>query len=330
MLGSCSHIIRIECPEFFDEIMEYFKYSNQIIANEIQRSLELPPLSFPSPAQLSLKNAAGMPYLSDDAKLHVALSADDVDFLRVFMDERKIDPSHRLEPSTVSPSECLNNRAPLICAAAFYGALKCFKFLFLSKADLLACDESDDPLGLTQYATIGGSLEIFRLCNNEVGHSRECLNSAISYWRDDIAHWIIENDEARLDEVIPGETSVFICAASTNNIKFVRFLLEQGVPFWTPEYAESEDSSPMELACQWDCLSIVIMMCTMAEVPKELFERGIRSGVESNSIPVVMFMMEKFKSFITPALIASLLETARLNHLPQMIALLDGQSEKSL
>ena len=110
------------------------------------------------------------------------------------------------------------NSPPLICVAAFYQGVQCFKYLLLNGASPLSTDQYGN--NASYFATIGGSLEIFRMCEQIKPHDDQCAFLAVSYWKTDILNWILENDNVDLSSRDKNNDSFYAAAAATNNISF--------------------------------------------------------------------------------------------------------------
>ncbi|OHS97933.1 hypothetical protein TRFO_35726 [Tritrichomonas foetus] len=80
----------------------------------------------------------------------------------------------------------LNNQS-LIVASAFFGSIKCFRFLLINNANL--------PQNIPKYAIAGGNLEIVRICvQNNLIFDNDCLKSAIIYKHFEIFKWLVEQE----------------------------------------------------------------------------------------------------------------------------------------
>jgi ankyrin repeat protein len=127
-----------------------------------------------------------------------ALRTDDIELLMTFMQEPRADINATLPSELLSSSEILENHPSLIQAAAFYGSVKCFKYLWLNKANL----EYQDHVGrrISVYAVIGGSIEIIRLLQNEIQYE-QALASSIVYHQYAVFEWIDQTLPYPLSEI---------------------------------------------------------------------------------------------------------------------------------
>ena len=85
----------------------------------------------------------------------------------------------------------LMNSPTLIQYAAFYGAVKCFKYLMLNQANLDKMDGNKQYL--INYAVAGGNTEIVRICIQQKVPTYTVLSSACLFYRFDLLDWILEN-----------------------------------------------------------------------------------------------------------------------------------------
>lgn len=76
--------------------------------------------------------------------------------------------------------------------AAYYGSIKIFKFLFLSKeakySDIINC-----------FAVAGGNTEIIHICETISNNYEICLNVSVQFHKNDIYDWLIMNKNAEPD-----------------------------------------------------------------------------------------------------------------------------------
>jgi hypothetical protein len=85
----------------------------------------------------------------------------------------------------------------LIHVAAFYGAIRCFRYLLLNDADLLLSDFRGKSVA--EYAVAGGSTEIVRILDERQCPLDGCLAAAALFHRNEIVDWFIGRDESLLE-----------------------------------------------------------------------------------------------------------------------------------
>jgi hypothetical protein len=107
-----------------------------------------------------------------------ALRNDDLDALVELMRDPTMSVDRTLPPRILEPSELLQGSPTLVQAAAYFGSVKCLKYLILNGADVRATAKND--LGIAQFAVVGGSLEIIRLIEEKISLA-DSLLPAIEY-----------------------------------------------------------------------------------------------------------------------------------------------------
>jgi hypothetical protein len=82
------------------------------------------------------------------------------------------------------PTKSEVEKESLLTIAAFYGSIRCFKFLVLNemRMDQRTC----------KWSIKGGNCEIISICENEHGDFQQCLPIAVSYLRNTIADWLLQ------------------------------------------------------------------------------------------------------------------------------------------
>jgi hypothetical protein len=91
-----------------------------------------------------------------------------------------------ISPCDLPPETSLNQES-LLSISAFYGSVKCFKFLFMNGANVTS--------SVCVSAVKGGDLEIIQICEQEHGDFSKCLGASVSYLRNDVADWLLQNFE---------------------------------------------------------------------------------------------------------------------------------------
>lgn len=121
--------------------------------------------------------------------------------------------SYTKEDVTIStfPLEISNTglSSEMIDVAAFFGSINCFKFLLLNGQKI-----TDNTFSCSIRS---GNLELIKLCKNIVPSLKvNDLTYAIEYRRNEIADWILENNEVRImqpfDDCFKGNTRAFVFA----------------------------------------------------------------------------------------------------------------------
>lgn len=151
--------------------------------------------------------------LKINSSLYKNILNDDVDSLQ----KQTSNPKFNLSQEYVDISISHKNHDNLSCicnaleCAAFFGSIKCFKYLILNaklKTNYVA-----------SYAIVGGNVEIIRICLQMKFDFKNCLNIAIKHHKNDIAQWIFEN---KID--FPDNGLLYICIHSFNYEMYNYFL----------------------------------------------------------------------------------------------------------
>ncbi|KAK8894582.1 hypothetical protein M9Y10_023018 [Tritrichomonas musculus] len=118
-----------------------------------------------------------------------AIRSDDVDKMQKIFSQTNMPYDNTLKFSPFESCNYANNSFDLptfIEYAAYFGSLKCFKFLYQQIPTL--------PTKTSRYAIAGGNYEIIHLC--ELGKAEfdaDCYNLAIRFFRNEIVDYLEEN-----------------------------------------------------------------------------------------------------------------------------------------
>lgn len=113
----------------------------------------------------------------------------------------------------------------IINLAAYFGAIKCFKFLLLNGARLFPSGnyQINESESIENMAILGGNLEIVEIIYS-LGFSSFSLSTATLAHQNDIFFWIIEHGFNQSENYIP----VLYAAAISNNLPIIIYCLKQG------------------------------------------------------------------------------------------------------
>lgn len=137
-------------------------------------------------------------------------SAPDFDFNQII-------PCTRFEDNYFS-----SKRPQLIDYAAYYGSIKCFKFLLLNHAELEY--RVVDQLTFPQCVIAGGHLEIVRILEQNNCDFNKVLHIAAQYHRNEIFDWLVQNKFPDLST--PEHVMLLTTCAVSNNIPCIITTLE--------------------------------------------------------------------------------------------------------
>ena len=112
----------------------------------------------------------------------------------------------------------------LIHLSAYFGALKCFKYLLINGASL---EIMDDIYGTTWFtiedaAIFGGSIEIIKLLTQQ-NHNEFALSTAALAHRNQIFYWIYEHKYQQKLSL-----SSLYCSSIANNLELIIFCIKNG------------------------------------------------------------------------------------------------------
>ncbi|OHT14738.1 hypothetical protein TRFO_02998 [Tritrichomonas foetus] len=128
----------------------------------------------------------------------IALRFDDLEWLQVLAARDNIDVNQRIDVSIFERCNVVNHRPTWIQFAAFFGSVKCFKFLLVNGANLKLFDEhpvsdgnfSNSCTNLLHFAIAGGDNEIIRICYNTFNNLDGCDDVAGHFKHYAIYDWI--------------------------------------------------------------------------------------------------------------------------------------------
>ncbi|OHS96309.1 hypothetical protein TRFO_37525 [Tritrichomonas foetus] len=163
--------------------------------------------------------------------LSEAIKYDNDDFLRKMAANPSFDVNMSLESSVFEPCWIIQNRPTLIQFAAFFGAIKCFKFLLASGANLNVMDQQNRQL--QTFAIAGGNIEIVRLCQQNRVDFSNFVQTAAEFYQHDIFHWLISTVQISNNDKI----NIFCLAAASNNLYILNYCFEE---FIKNENSENE------------------------------------------------------------------------------------------
>ena len=192
--------ISINCPQDddFDALVKDYRENNWYLYSDIMKN------GFPSQS------------------IGLAIKKDDVDSLQSLAMRSDFDFNQKIRQEYFSLEE-----KSLITTAAFYGSLKCFKYLLENEAKM--------DLTTSEAAIQGGNREIIDLCQEKGCDCTNFLQAAVISHRDDLFEWIIESTNCT-------EASLYDCVRTVNYRALLYYVQNQ-------KMSESE-ISPLCMAAQ--------------------------------------------------------------------------------
>lgn len=162
----------------------------------------------------------------NDPVLH-CLQIDDVEELQILSSENGFDINQQITFHSYEPSWILNTGPRLIQVAAFYGSIRCFRYLLLQHADTFL--KSRDGYTLVQYAIAGGDIEIVRICDQNQCNFSDSLHFAAMFHRFPLFQWINQNKIYDLSLRNSEGDSILYTTISTDNYRILDYCLKYGL-----------------------------------------------------------------------------------------------------
>lgn len=148
------------------------------------------------------------------------LLRDDVEALK---SSQYFDIEFRLQETIFDCSHILDTRPYLIQAAAFFGAVQCFKFLIEKGAH--PEEIANKQKTLIDFAVAGGNLEILQIMKEKEMNFDSAIDTAVVFHRKNVVEWIMNNLHLHDDMT----ENMFLNAAVSNDINLILKCLELGV-----------------------------------------------------------------------------------------------------
>lgn len=234
----------------FEELALKIAPSNNIIESELDQYIcEIPELSNNNYQLLSELLDYG--WYKDS--LGYFLKYDDINSLQLALAK-----NNELIYSTVKSDfePGFSQPMSLINAAAFYGSIKCFKYLFMNNA---AFDEAT-----AKNSVIGGNYEIVHICQQQgLQFDEQALAAAVEYLRNDIFAWI----------TIQGIcASTFYLSVVKNNVLALVYFISQG---FSVTFNENEWTTPLHVAVRCGSLSVIDYLISTGCSTEAVDENGL-------------------------------------------------------
>ena len=141
----------------------------------------------------------------------------------------------------------------LMSFCAYFGAVKCMKFLMLNK--------TYDPQDICKYAVSSGNVEIIRMLQATGADMKHTLPNTIEYHWYEITRWLFQNYDC--------EPVLLADCISSYNTRALLFFLTQGGQI---EYENEQGYTPIQQACvcgQYECCKYLISRGAPIEVDEE-------------------------------------------------------------
>lgn len=274
-----------------DEYLNFFvKMPEHIIKKEIPfRSIQQNRIS------------SNQRFISYSNRIHIILSTDDIDTFQQLASDKDFSVDQRIDSSLVCCYEFLMYKPTMIQLSAFYGALKCFRFLLVNQASITMRDLNDEsPNSIASFAIAGGNLEIIRLLisgdvNFELG-----IFLSVSLHRDALFFWFLENQGIENISLTNEGSSLLHYSAESNNLRIADFLIKNKIEIvFTSNYDENNIDTPLNLACAYDCIGILKLICENYDnIPREAIVNAFSKCIASNSAQACSYLIHFMENAI--------------------------------
>lgn len=161
------------------------------------------------------------------SKASYFIANDSIDDLQHLLNNSKLDLNSRNSPSSYEWRSFLQKCPTFLQIAAFFGSVKCFKYLLLNGANL----NNNDFEGKTiaQFAVAGGNNEIIRILHQSNVSFAGTLQVAALFHRNEIFRWILENEISSLNEHHEVTGYVFHQAVISSNYSIMNLCFSQNI-----------------------------------------------------------------------------------------------------
>jgi len=125
-----------------------------------------------------------------DSIIHPLL-CDDVQLLKIYHINPAFSVDQKVEPWVHNPFPLLSSHPTLLMCSAFFGSIRCFKFLLINGADMKLLDNQN--LNISTYSMTGGCIDIIRMTEQHFPISENFVEDILVYCHHSVLSWMIEN-----------------------------------------------------------------------------------------------------------------------------------------
>ena len=184
----------------------------------------------------------------------------------------------------------------MIKYAAYFGSVKCFKYLLLSLKDLDPKDEI-----LASCAVAGGNFEIIHILEQKHFSYESAINTSIVFHRHSITDWIIQN--------YPNAKPSYIACVCSHNYPSLLYLLSNHIgdineSLWVGDSDEAHIWMPISVLCTNYYINIEILKLFIkygadpnntyeAEDPSDLFEDSEKFTHKGTLTPLLLICHQR-------------------------------------
>lgn len=213
---------------------------------------------------------------------------DDVERLRVLSANPEFEIDKKIESPFLSPFYFLTNEYSLLSCAASFGSVECFKYLIQNGANY---NNPQKETQVSQYAMIGGSIEIIRICEQFNMNFEGTLQSSATFFRNDIFEYLHETKNQNLLEVSPTKAIVILQAATSNNFELMLSCLEMNCD------VNQKDEYEMNCVKKASYFGLSQMMELLLSIPEiEVNQGELNFAVSNGHFDTAKLIIEKCKN----------------------------------
>lgn len=213
---------------------------------------------------------------------------DDAEQLQNIFSNPEIEIDKMIESPFLSPFYFLTSGYSLLSCAASFGAVECFKYLIQNGANY---ENAKNTTQVAQYAMIGGSIEIIRICEQFNMNFDGTLQSSATFFRNEIFEYLYDTKNRNLLEVSPTKAIVIIQAATSNNLELMLNCLEMNCD------VNQKDEYDMNCLKKASFFGLSQMTELLLSIPEIQLNQGELNFAASNGhYDTVKLIIEKSKS----------------------------------
>lgn len=205
----------------------------------------------------------------------------------VEFDFNQVIPSDIYEPCWI-----INNKPKLIQYAAYFGAIRCFKFLLLSDATLQEKSISNSR-SVDFYAVASNSIEILRIMDQNNCTFYHAYWWSIIFFRPEILEWLINCKGFALNEKFLNQGNCIHAAATSNNVKIALKFIDQG---GDPNSVNGRSQTALHVAAQTGSLDIIKLLISIPGIDvnkKAIYDlTPLHLAISSYQISIIEMLLD--------------------------------------
>ncbi|OHT11704.1 hypothetical protein TRFO_18764 [Tritrichomonas foetus] len=193
----------------------------------------------------------------EDLPIRDILMCDNIEMLKKVGKADNFDINQTIPQSVFEISTLTQFNPTLACYAAFYGSLKCFKYLIEHNCDLTKKD--DEGRTIAMFAVAGGCFEIVNFLHKCNADFFGTVQIAAEYHQRSILIWLKEVKFSDVD-IAP---LIFHISAHANNVKHVMYCLSNGV---NPNLQDSEHKTPLHNSAEFGFIGVLTLLLSLDDI----------------------------------------------------------------